>query len=87
MPNLTRKRLQGIKLTMNFREHNPPHFHASYNGEEVAMLLNGTILAGSLPQAQLKLVSEWAQPNGAGSALGAGEFRPQFHHDRLDPFP
>ena len=41
MPNLTRKRLQGIKLTMNFREHNPPHFHASYNGEEVAMLLDG----------------------------------------------
>jgi hypothetical protein len=63
MPNLTRKRLQGIKLTMNFREHNPPHFHASYNGEEVAMLLNGTILAGSLPPAQLKLVSEWARLN------------------------
>ncbi|WP_395745248.1 DUF4160 domain-containing protein [Prosthecobacter sp.] len=60
MPRLTRQLLQGIKLTMNFREHNPPHFHASYQGDEVAMLFNGIALVGSLPQAQLKLVSEWA---------------------------
>lgn len=63
MPRLTRHLLQGIKLTMNFREHNPPHFHASYQGDEVAMLFNGSVLVGSLPQAQLKLVSEWAIVN------------------------
>jgi len=61
MPKLTRLPLQGIKLTMNFREHNPPHFHAAHGEHEAAMLFNGTILAGSLPQAQLKLVSEWAR--------------------------
>jgi hypothetical protein len=63
MPKLTKNLLQGIKLTMNFREHNPPHFHAAYHGEEVAMMFNGTILVGSLPQAKLKLVTDWATLN------------------------
>ena len=28
MPEISR--FYGIAITMNFREHNPPHFHATY---------------------------------------------------------
>lgn len=58
MPTLTR--FQGIKITMYFRDHNPPHFHVSYGSHKAEVLFNGAVKAGTLPQAQLKLVQEWA---------------------------
>ncbi len=68
MPRLTRQPLKGIKLTMHFREHNPPHFHAKHGEHSAAMLFNGTVYEGWLPPAQLKLVSEWAKLNQAALA-------------------
>jgi len=68
MPKLTRDLIQGIKLTMNFREHNPPHFHTAYGEHEVALRFDGSIEAGSLPQAKLKIVMEWASLNQAALA-------------------
>jgi hypothetical protein len=58
VPTLTR--FQGIKITMYFRDHNPPHFHAAYAGQKAELLLNGAVKTGSLPPAQLGLVQEWA---------------------------
>lgn len=29
-----------IKIFVNWREHRPPHFHATYGGEEVLILIN-----------------------------------------------
>ncbi|WP_395752219.1 DUF4160 domain-containing protein [Prosthecobacter sp.] len=68
MPKLTRQPVAGIKFTMNFREHNPPHFHASYKGHEMAMLFNGTVLVGSLPSAQERIAAEWARLHQAALA-------------------
>lgn len=41
--------------------HNMPHFHAEYQGEEVAISFDGDILEGSLPKSKLKLVLAWAE--------------------------
>ena len=42
-------RFFGIIITMYFREHNPPHFHARY-GEYIAEIdLQGKIIDGNLP--------------------------------------
>jgi hypothetical protein len=39
--------------------HNEPHLHAEYNGEEIAIQLDGTILAGGIDNKKLKLLLAW----------------------------
>lgn len=54
-------RFYGVEITMYFKEHGRPHFHALY-GEYSAAIAIDTIevLAGSLPGRALSMVSEWA---------------------------
>ena len=51
----------GIVITMYYRDHNPPHFHANY-GEHQAQIVIATLepLFGQLPARALGLVREWA---------------------------
>jgi hypothetical protein len=52
----------GITISMYYNEHNPPHFHAEYNGREAEILVNPVSLrSGTLPNRVLGLVTEWAQ--------------------------
>ena len=45
---------------MYFNEHNPPHFHALYNGIEAQFdLTEGAIIKGMLPSRQARLVLAW----------------------------
>mgnify|MGYP004619749469 FL=1 len=51
---------RGIKIYMNWREHQPAHFHAKYGGEEVVIGINDAeVLEGSIPSKQLKLLLGW----------------------------
>ena len=48
MPEISR--FYGVRITMNYDEHLPPHFHAAYGSEEAQILIaTGQILHGSLP--------------------------------------
>lgn len=39
----------------------PPHFHATYGGEEVIVLINEIeVLEGNMPNKQLKMLLGWA---------------------------
>lgn len=59
MPTISTFR--GIKITMNWREHQPPHFHATYGGEEVIVSIRDLeVLDGSIPSKQLKMLLGWA---------------------------
>lgn len=40
-------------------KHNTPHIHAKYNEYDVSVDFNGNILAGNLPQKQMKLIDAW----------------------------
>ena len=45
---------------MFYDEHNPPHFHARYGGEQVAIRIEDfRVLEGFLPPRALGLVMEW----------------------------
>ena len=46
-------------ITMYWRDHNPPHFHASYGNDEALITMNGEVYSGSLPRRALSLVREW----------------------------
>lgn len=51
----------GIDISMYYREHNPPHFHAEYAGYEALIdIRNFEILSGYLPPRALGLVIEWS---------------------------
>lgn len=59
MPTISMFR--GIKVYINWREHRPPHFHATFGGEEVIVSINDIeVLEGSMPSKQLKMLLGWA---------------------------
>lgn len=52
----------GIRITINYNDHVPPHFYAEYNGEKALVdIINVRIIKGYLPKRQLKLVLAWAE--------------------------
>lgn len=52
---------RGIKITINWSEHRPPHFHATYGGNEVLVLINELeVYEGEMPSKQLKMLLGWA---------------------------
>lgn len=52
---------RGIKVSINWNDHQPPHFHAEYGNENVIISINEIeVLEGSLPHKQLKMVLGWA---------------------------
>jgi hypothetical protein len=54
----------GIYIRMYHDDHNPPHFHAEYQGHEALFAIeNGKILAGDMPSKARKIIREWAEEN------------------------
>ncbi len=42
-------------------QHNLPHIHAEYSGDEVVVALDGTVLEGSIPKNKMKLLIAWME--------------------------
>lgn len=64
MPEL--KRFDGIVIYLLFNDikhHNTPHVHAFYGEFRASVAIDGTLLAGSFPEKQLKAVQEWLGKN------------------------
>lgn len=52
----------GIRITMNWSDHNPPHFHVEYaEYHALVEIQSSTIYRGFLPNKQLKLVLAWCE--------------------------
>jgi hypothetical protein len=60
MPRISQ--FHGIIIAMYYNDHDPPHFHAEY-GEHTASIdiRHQLVLEGSLPNAALRLVIQWAR--------------------------
>jgi hypothetical protein len=51
----------GIVITMNYREHGPPHFHARYGEYRALVSIDPVgILRGRLPGRERRIVMDWA---------------------------
>ena len=58
MPEISR--FFGIIIRMYFREHDPPHIHAEYQGCKALFDLGGNVTRGNLnSRTAVKLVREW----------------------------
>lgn len=57
MPEISR--FLGIVIAIFYREHNPPHFHATYGSYDIAVGILDGVVNGSFPRRALRLVLEW----------------------------
>jgi Domain of unknown function (DUF4160) len=58
MPVLSR--FFGVVITMYYRDHAPPHFHARYGSSKAKFrILDGQLIAGELPPRMRSIVEEW----------------------------
>ncbi len=56
----------GISIRMYFDDHDPPHFHAEYQGHEAFFAIaTGEIIDGRFPERAARLVREWCLENRA----------------------
>ncbi len=52
---------RGIKISLYWRDHLPPHFHAFYAGNEVIVSIEEIeVIEGTFPPKQLKMLLGWA---------------------------
>jgi hypothetical protein len=55
----------GIIIYMYFmdnKQHNMPHIHATYQGQEVILAIpDGEVLDGSFPSSKMKLLQAWVE--------------------------
>lgn len=78
----------GIVITMYYRDHEPPHFHAVY-GEYQAQIAIATLdpLSGELPPRALRLVREWAGLHLAALQANWEKARMRDVLDTIPPLP
>jgi len=51
----------GIIIRMFYRDHNPPHFHAEYQGQNATFDFSGKLLEGEIDSRTAKaLIRKWA---------------------------
>jgi len=57
VPELSR--FLGIVITMFYRDHAPPHFHAFYGDFEIEVSIEDGVVTGKFPKRALRHVLEW----------------------------
>jgi hypothetical protein len=58
---LTISMFRGLRVFINWDDHNPPHFHVEYAGEEMLVRIDDAEpIEGDLPSRQKKLILGWA---------------------------
>jgi Domain of unknown function (DUF4160) len=59
MPTISR--FYGIVIFMNYNDHNPPHFHARYQDQEVIVEIESGVVQGKMSRRALQMVFEWSE--------------------------
>ena len=56
---LTISTFYGIRISMKYRDHAPPHFHAEYEGYEAFIEIADGAVTGRMPRGALNLIWLW----------------------------
>ena len=59
MPTISR--FYGIVIFMNYNDHNPPHFHARYQEQEVTVAIQTGVVQGEMSKRALQMIFEWLE--------------------------
>ena len=57
MPEISR--FLGIVIAILYRDHEPPHFHATYGDYDITVGILDGVVNGRFPKRALRLVLEW----------------------------
>ena len=57
MPEISR--FLGIVIAILYRDHEPPHFHATYGEYEIMVRIRDGVVTGTFPHRALGHVTEW----------------------------
>lgn len=52
-------RFYGIVVFINYNDHNPPHFHARYQEQEVIVDIQTGVVTGTMSRRALQLLFDW----------------------------
>lgn len=86
MPEVSR--FYGIVIKMFFDDHNPPHFHAQYSGQEALIDIRTlAVISGRLPARALGLVAEWALLHQTDLLSGWEHAKNLQPIQKIDPLP
>ncbi len=86
MPEVSR--FYGIVIKMFFDDHNPPHFHAQYSGQEAIVDIRTlAIISGRLPARAIGLVAEWAALHQSELLSSWGRAKSMQPPLKIDPLP
>ncbi len=53
-------RFHGIVVFLNYNDHNPPHFHARYQDQEVIVDIASGLVTGVMSRRALLMLLDWA---------------------------
>ncbi len=59
MPEISR--FYGLIILMNYKDHDPPHFHVWYGDFKAIVTIHDGIVKGEMPQRALKMVFDWLE--------------------------
>ncbi len=85
MPELSR--FYGLVIYMNYREHDPAHFHARYQGFEVSIELESGRVTGEMPRRALQLIFEWMDLHRAELFENWSRVKALAPLNKIDPLP
>ena len=57
----TMSRFFGIVVFMNYNDHDPPHFHARHQFQEVLVDIHTGAVTGEMSRRALLMLSDWAE--------------------------
>jgi hypothetical protein len=77
----------GIKISMNYNEHNPPHFHAEYQDYEITVDIGNGSITGKMPKRAIKLIWDWLDEHQDELLENWERARRRQGLDRIDPLP
>lgn len=59
MPEISR--FYGLIILMNFKDHNPPHFHVWYGDYKAIITINDGVVKGEMPERAQKMIFDWLE--------------------------
>jgi len=84
MPEICR--FYGIIIRMYFNDHNPPHFHATYQGTQAEYDIKTLeVIGGKIPKRANALVLEWAAEHRSELMANWDKARIPSEIDKIEP--
>jgi hypothetical protein len=80
-------RFYGIVVFMNYQDHEPPHFHARYQDQEILVEIDSGLVRGIMSKRALRLVLEWTDAHHAELVANWERARQRRPLEPIDPLP